>query len=113
MKKVLIIWIPIAVVLVGALTYIGFSIKNQNAPYKKLEKELEKQAIALIGEKPAILSNGNKLEINDFINNGYSINMVVGKDTCDGYVIVTKTLSIYKYTPYIKCNNYTTNGYKK
>lgn len=112
MKKILIIWSIIAVVLVGALTFIGFMIKKENAPYKKLEEELEKSAIALVGEKPAILSDGNILDMNTFKNNGYNINMTVGSDLCDGYVFVNKVMGFYQYESFIKCKNYTTNGYK-
>lgn len=113
MKKIIIIWAVISITLVGFLTYIGFAIKKQNEPYKKLEKDLEKTAIALIGEKPSILDDGNIIDMNTFVNNGYNINMTVGTDLCDGYVYVNKVLSIYQYVPYIKCQKYTTNGYKK
>ena len=113
MKKILIIWTIIAVILVGGLTYIGFNIKKQNKPYTDLEINLEKLAVSLVGEKPSIINETNKLTIEDFENNSYEINMNVGNDKCDGYVIVEKKLSFYKYSAYISCNNYVTNGYNK
>ena len=114
MKKILVIMGFVVVVLVGGLTFLGFRIKNQNEPYKKLENELEKQAIALIGEKPNYLPNGGKLTLADLTNNNYEVNMNVNGDVCsDGYIIVSKNMGFLDYKGYIKCNNYTTHGYKK
>lgn len=114
MKKILGIWIIVAVILIAGLTFLGFHIKKQNEPYKKLEKELEKQAISLIGEKPSYLPGGGKLTLIDLSNNNYYVDMKVNNDVCsDGYIIVTKNMGLYNYKGYIKCNNYTTHGYKK
>ena len=39
--------------------------------------------------------------------------MKVNNDICtDGYVLVEKNMGLYKYTGYIKCNNYTSHGFK-
>jgi len=111
MKKILIVWVLVAVILVGGLTFLGFKIKEQNKPYRTLENKLEETAIGLIGEKPNILNSSNKITLEDFTNNGYEINMTVNGDKCDGYVVASKTMSFYKYTAYIKCSNYTTAGY--
>ena len=114
MKKILVVWIIIAVILIAGLTILGFHIKKQNEPYKKLEKELEKQAISLIGEKPSYFPNGGKLTLEDFRNNNYEVSLKVDNDVCtDGYVIVSKNMGILDYKGYVKCNNYTTHGYKK
>ena len=112
MKKIMIVWAVVAIILVGVLTYIGFNIKDNNKPYKSLEKELERKASALIGEKPGLLNSLNKLTVEDFNNNGYPVEMTVNGDKCDGYVTLSKNISIYEYNAYIKCNNYTTNGYQ-
>ena len=113
MKKILIVWTFVAVFLISGLTFIGLNIKKQNAPYVKFEKELENAAMALIGEKPTYLNSSNKITIEDLKNNNYEINMYVNNDTCtDGYVIVQNNRGIYKYTGYIKCNKYTSHGYK-
>ena len=111
MKKIMIIWGVVAVILVAGLTTLGFKIKAQNKPYRDLEQELEKQAIALIGEKPS-LAGIKKVTLEDFANNNYEINMNVNNDKCDGYVMVEQSMSFYKYTAYIKCGKYTTHGYK-
>lgn len=113
MKKILIVWTFIAVFLISGLTYLGLNIKKQNAPYRKLEAELEKQAISLIGENPIYGQNRNKITLEDLKNNNYKIDMKVNNDICtDGYVLVEKNMGLYKYTGYIKCNNYTSHGFK-
>ena len=114
MKKRLIIWIIVAVILISGLTVLGFAIKKKNAPYNALEKELENKAIALIGEKPSLINSTSKLTILDLENNNYKIELKVNDDLCsDGYIIVSKEMGFYKYKGYIKCHNYTTHGYKK
>ena len=40
MKKILYVWIALAIILVGGLTFIGVKVKSQNAPYTEIEKEL-------------------------------------------------------------------------
>ncbi len=112
MKKILIIWAIVALIAVGALTYMGLNIKKQNAPYNELEKKLEEQVIALIGEKPSILGQSKKITLSDLSANNYNVDMNVNGDVCDGYVIVSQSMSFYKYSAYIKCNKYTTHGYK-
>ena len=39
MKKILYVWIAVAVLLVGGLTFIGFNIKKQDKPYTDYEKK--------------------------------------------------------------------------
>ncbi len=113
MKKILIVWSFVAVFLICGLTYIGLHIKKQNEPYQKLEKELEKQAMSLIGEKPIYGENNSKITIEDFKNNNYEIELKTKNDNClDGYVLIEKSMGFLKYTGYIKCKNYTTHGYK-
>lgn len=113
MKKRLVIWIVVAIILVGGLTVLGFLIKKKNSPYRALEKELEKQAIALVGEKPSYAQSISKLTVQDLENNNYKVEMKVNDDVCsDGYVVVTKNMGFLDYKGYIKCHNYTTHGYK-
>jgi len=112
MKKVMIIWAIVAVILVGGLTYIGFNIKRKDKPYKELEKTLTKQAVALIGEQPSLVMVDNKITIDLFNANNITIDMNVNSDVCDGYVIVENVRGFYNYKPYIKCQNYQTKGYQ-
>ena len=39
MKKILYVWIALAIILVGGLTFIGVKVKSQNATYTEIEKE--------------------------------------------------------------------------
>ena len=39
MKKILIIWSGIAILLVSGLTYIGYNLQNKNKDFYKLEKK--------------------------------------------------------------------------
>lgn len=112
MKKVLVLWILVAIFAFGGITYLGFVIKKENEPYHQLEKALEKQAIALTGSIPSFLAGGKKLTFEDLNKNGYTVNRTVNGDFCDGYVLIEQSMSFYKYIPYIKCSKYTTHGYK-
>ena len=112
MKKVMIIWAIVAVILVGGLTYVGFNIKNNDKPYKELEKALTKEAISLVGEKPSLVMTDNKITMDTFKANNISVNMGVSDDVCDGYVIVENVRGFYNYKPYIKCQKYQTKGYQ-
>ena len=114
MKKRLIIWSFFSIILVGGLTVLGFLVKKQNLPYKNLEEELEKQAMALVGEKPTYFQSTNKLSLQDLENNNYKIEMKVNDDKCvDGYIIIDRKMGILSYKAYITCSKYTTHGYKK
>ena len=84
-------------------SFMGKYIVNENKPsyYHKIELELENIAKKYIeknetGEK-IIISSNTLREV------GYYTNK------CDGYVIVDKTT----YKPFIKCDDYITNGYSK
>ena len=112
MKKVLIVWIIIAVLLVGGLTIIGFKIKKQNKPYKDLEEKLQIAAEGYIGYYPNLLtSNEIRITNDELIDHDYSKKLNVNGQLCQGYVIVNKNMGMIEYDPYIKCKNYTTKGY--
>lgn len=114
MKKILIFWIIIAILLTIALTILGINIKKQNAPYKELEKTIRFKTESLIGQNPSFLNALKyKVTIDDLNKNGYEVNSTVNNDACDGYVLIEEKMQVLKYKPYIKCKNYTTNGYQK
>lgn len=46
-EKILYVWIALAIILVGGLTFIGVKVKSQNAPYTEIEKELVLQPKAI------------------------------------------------------------------
>ncbi len=113
MKKTMIIWGIIAVILVGGLTIVGIKITKHDKPYKELEYNLKRQAESLIGEYPSLINTMNKITIEDFTNNNYKIDLKVNNEVCDGYVMVEKRGNFYNYIPYIKCSNYQTKGFDK
>lgn len=109
MKKILYVWITIAVILVGGLTFIGIKIKNQNSPYTEVEKELVFAAQSYMGqyisEMPSsqtTISYKKLLETGLIKENEYD---------CDGYVFIKKNLATFDYKAYIKCDKYTTKDF--
>lgn len=113
MKKILIVWIIIAVLMVGGLTTYGFLFNNQNKPYKTLEHDLQEAAEGYMGMYPAYLLSTNKLPNEEMLKSGYSKELIVNNEKCEGYVEITNAGGVYKYKPYIKCKNYQTKGYEE
>ncbi|HOP65640.1 MAG TPA: hypothetical protein PLX66_01250 [Bacilli bacterium] len=78
------------------------NIKNATVVYIKnyYDQELSSEKVAITLDM--LKDKGVILELND----------IKDKTACDGYVLVAmnKDLSV-SYDPYIKCANYTTNGY--
>lgn len=113
MKKILITWICVAIVLVAGLTILGFTITKKNKPYKNLEKKLTEAAEYYAGVYPDILSSNNiKITNEELIDHKYSETLTVNNEKCDGYVVVEKNMGAFNYKAYIKCDNYETKGYK-
>ena len=98
--------------LVSGLTIIGFKIKERDEPYTKLESSLKEAAESYVGMYTNLLSSNNiKITNQEMIDKKFSKVLKTKNDKCDGYVVITKSMSIYDYKPYIKCKNYTTKGY--
>ena len=114
MKHIYFVWGFIIVLLLGTITYMGIVIIDKNKEYKSLENEIEETVEKYLGEHlNEYPTNGSKkINISYIINKGYKINLTVNNDSCDGYVVVKKERVGYTFKPYIKCNNYTTNGYE-
>jgi len=105
------------------LNKIGLLGENDNSllekepyNYNKLEQELENAAKRYVKE-----FYNNNLEENKVIikyttlyNNGY-VKKLKDKNykECSGYVEAVKNSSLILYFPYIKCKEYTTNGYER
>lgn len=113
-KALFIVWGAIVITLVVLLTILGFMLNKKYEPYTKLEEELK-----TAGEKygnSEFIYNGNikeyKITSDELIEKDYLKELKTKDDTCTGYVIVTFK-NVYKYTPYIKCKNYETKGYKE
>lgn len=119
MKKnnlLFIIWGVIVISLIALLTIMGFMIKDKNKNYEKTEKRLKEAASSYVDHNFLYPDGDEKLKIlsKDLIENGFLKieELKVDKDICTGYVILSKDM-VYQYDVFIKCNNYTTKGYKK
>jgi hypothetical protein len=113
MKKMYIAWGLIMSGLILSLVFIGLNIKNQNKAYKSLEADMVEQANAYIIVNKVDLNDGESIKFDDNILSkaGLLKSMKVENDECTGYVDVKKKTSGYDAKAYIKCQNYTTEGY--
>lgn len=112
MKKILGMWIVVAVLMVGTLTYVGFKLTENNKIYKEAENNLKEAAEGYAGYYPNILKNNLIIKNEELIEKGFNKEIKVYTEKCDGYVLIKRQGVIYKYKPYIKCKEYTTKGYK-
>ena len=110
MKKGLILYITIAIILVVVLFFIGFNLTNKNNKYNKMEKRLVKTSEKYLGLYPGLYPKTNQLVLTSEMlkNKGYDVKLY---KNCSGYVIIKKNNNFYKYEPYIKCKDYTTKGF--
>ena len=115
MKKMIIIWVVIAVMLVGTLTFIGLQFQNSVKPYRAFEKDLieSAQIYMQVNKINLDVKEQKKLTIEQLINEKYLESNEVGEDTCTGYINIEKTYSDYEYYPFIKCEDYTTTDYEE
>lgn len=51
------------------------------------------------------------ITVKELISGGYLKKTLVSGSSCSGYGIISKSGSTYNYESYIKCGDYTTNGY--
>ena len=86
---------------------------NENINYQLIEQKMNKASIKYIeiyykdiGDSGVIVDKQHLLELDDTLEKEMS------KDNCKGYVEVKKIDNTIGYTPYLKCNNYSTNGVK-
>lgn len=109
MKKILYVWIIIAVILVSGLTFIGIKIKNQNAPYTEIEKELVFAAQSYMGQYiNEMPSSQTTVSYKKLLETGL---IKENEHQCDGYVFISKKIATFDYKAYIKCDKYTTRDF--
>ncbi len=114
MKKILIIWFLISLLLVGGLTFIGINLKSKNKEYYELEDRIRNAAKDYYAQYP------NELPINEviitdekLIEHNFLNNLNYNNEICRGYVLVKKTYLLHDYIPFIKCSNYNTKNYNE
>lgn len=115
MKKMIAIWLFLALGLLGTLYFIGVSYNKAYKEYHSLEADMVEAASIYLSTNKLKLKLGDKLTIKDedLDNNNLLPNMSVDEDTCSGYIDVKKTYDDYEYMAYIKCSNYKTVDYKE
>lgn len=111
MKKIIIVWTLLLIIIVSGLTFIGFKIKNKetnNIMEETLTKICEKYLNLYVNRYPK-LGEQVKITSEELIEAGYNPNLDSG---CVGYVIVKNNNMGFKFTSYVKCPEYTTKGYE-
>ena len=97
------------VALVGGITAICLYLKSHNAN-NILENLTVEQAEKYYGQYPGLLPKVGKskvMTVNELKNNGYTPEI----GDCDGYVVITNKTGVSKYKAYLKCKNYTSEGF--
>ncbi len=95
--------------LVGGITAICLYLKSHNAN-NILENLTVEQAEKYYGQYPGLLPKVGKskvMTVNELKNNGYTPEI----GDCDGYVVITNKTGVSKYKAYLKCKNYTSEGF--
>ena len=111
MRKITIAWTIILITIVAGLTILGFRIKDDhvsNIMEESLTKSCEKYLNLYVSKYPK-LGSSTKITSEELINAGYNPNL---NDNCIGYVIVKNTNMGFKFNSYVKCPDYTTEGYE-
>ncbi len=113
-KILFIIWGVLVVVILGLLTTLGFMLKKTNKEYRYLEDTLKVSGEKYSSDNFIYPPEGEKIIISKdtLIKEGYLEKLEYNNDVCDGYVEVSKN-NVALYKAFIKCNKYTTKGYKK
>lgn len=114
MKKMIVAWLFIALVLVFSIYFIGLSVIKEYKPYRELEADLAESATIYMEKEKIVLryKEKHKIDIEDLAKDKLTGNIKVGEDKCTGYIIVKKELNGNSTKAYIKCENYTTEGYE-
>ena len=115
MKKMMAVWIFLALCLFGSIFFIGFSLNKEYKPYRELEADMKESASIYIIMEKIKIKQGEKLRItsSDLLESEALDSMNVKDDECTGYVIVKKSTSDNEYEAYIKCENYTSVDYEE
>lgn len=114
MKKISIVWGMGILTLFILLTLFGIMYKQKSSGYKELEKKLveaeKKYADAHFVYPDA--GEIEKTEAETLIKEGFLDHLKINEEECTGYAIVTHESMVYEYKGYVKCDKYTTKGYK-
>lgn len=106
-------WIILTVGLVGTLTFIGISYKKSVKEYHILESDLKEVGQAYYELAKLNLGVNGSIKVDSTQLEEFSLlpNTTIKSDKCDVYIIIKQNTKNYNVFPYIKCDNYVTNGY--
>jgi uncharacterized protein YpmB len=115
LKKYSIVWGIIVVLIFTLLTIFGLTYKNKTKPYKNLENALVEAEKKYVDANFLYPQDGSELKTsaNELIENNYLESLKKDDKECTGYVTVMQNGTVYEYKGFIKCDNYTTKGYKE
>ena len=110
-KRIILVWTLIMVALIGTLTFVCMNIKKKEMGNLNAEAILEmakKYYNYYVGELP-VRESSKKITNTELIAAKHDPKL---EDGCDGYVIVTNAQMGFTYKAYVKCPEYTTEGYE-
>jgi heme/copper-type cytochrome/quinol oxidase subunit 2 len=115
LKKYSIVWGLIVVLIFAFLTIFGFTYKEKTKPYKDLEKALVEAEKKYVDANFLYPQDGSELKTSAsvLIENNYLDSLKKDDNECTGYATVLLNGTVYEYKGFIKCDNYTTKGYKE
>ena len=114
MKLLSFLWGLVLFAIFGLLTTFGILYNNKNKIYKDMEKTLVKATKKYVDSSFIYPKKDEKLRV-DYMTlkeNGLIKELAVGKNSCDGYVLVQNNDVVYKYKGFVKCRDYVTNNYE-
>lgn len=113
MQLVSFIWGAILIIIVIALTIFGFWYKSLTKEYKEFEKTLVEKTKEYCLDKVLLNNNNMKITLDELKEEKVLENLKIKDTECEGYIEIQYTKENYKYSPFIKCGNYKTKGYKE
>lgn len=98
----------------GVENTININDNNQEINYIDLEAKLTKAAIKYVEEiyRNNIGNNSFIVDYPHLLEVDSNLNTEMSKDNCNGYVEAKKNGENIEFTPYLKCDNYSTEGVK-
>ncbi len=114
MKKMIIAWILIAILLFGTIYFIGIRVNKEYKDYRDYEADLIESATVFlnINERKINAGEKKKITVAELLKSGALSTNKINDDECDGYVTVKNNGVNYDYKAYIKCKKYTSVDYK-
>ena len=114
MQSMTIIWGMMIFMIVGTLTFIGFTYNKKLKIYGDFEIKLGKACKKYVADHELYPKEKEelKVDIKTLKEEKLIDELKVNNNKCKGYVIVKKNNLEYTYNVYIDCGKYKTEGFK-